>query len=226
MSIITLTDGTIFDLTENFPSVTAPVSVSCSGGIESTLLLYLLLQMYGAREVHVCTGVIPGRRSWESENAVRVAQLLGATNIHRIEDNFTVMSPEEQINLIANVRQNYSTGNHYIGEALTWYSANSTDAEREARSRVNRGIMIPFIRARLTKRHVIDLYVQLGIQHLLGETYSCTVKGDIHCGQCYCCHERVRGFNELGMVDTVPYERPWDTMVSRLNMPELIKKNW
>lgn len=226
MSSITLRDGTVFNLAEHFPDTTTPVSVACSGGIESSILLYLLLQIYGASNVHVCTGVMQGRRSWESTNAVRIAQAFGATNIHAVSDNFTVMNPEEQIRMLAKIRQDYSTGNHYIGEALSWYSANHTTAEVEQRSRTNRGIFVPFIKAGLTKRHTIDLYYQLGIEEYLPQTYSCTAFDTEHCGTCYCCNERVRGFNELGLIDSVTYGQSWETMVAGLNDPGKIKKNW
>ena len=226
MSSITLRDGTVFNLTEHFPDTSSPVSVACSGGIESTLLLYLLLQVYGANDVHVCTGVVRGRRNWESTNAVRVAQALGATHIHPVTDNFTTMNPDEQMRMLAKVRQDHSTGNHYIGEALTWYSVNDTSLEAEQRGRLNRGLFLPFIKARLTKRHVIDFYFQLGIESRLAQTHSCTTRGDQHCGICYCCNERVRGFHELGLIDSVTYGESWETIVAGLDNPSIIKKNW
>ncbi len=226
MSSITLQDGTIFSLTEHFPETSLPVSVSCSGGIESSLLLHLLLQIYGTNNVHVCTGIIQGRRTWESTNAVRIAEAIGATHIHTFDDNFIAMNPEEQIRMTAKVRQDHSTGNHYIGEALSWYSANHTSEDREERSRINRSVFVPFVRAKLTKRHVIDLYYQLGIENLLQYTHSCTNYGEQHCGDCYCCYERVRGFHELGLRDTVTYGESWETIVAGLEDPMRIKKNW
>lgn len=227
MAVITLQNNKIFDLSAHFPETESPVSIACSGGVESTVLLYLLLQMYGPNNVYVGTGVIHGRRDWESVNAVRIAQQLGAVHVHSIDDNFTVLGPEEQLRLRDTLRQQFSTGNHYIGESLMYYAVNHTSVRREqyARTSAQRNFL-PFISAQFTKRDVIDLYIQLGIQHVLSETHSCTAYGNIHCGQCYCCLERVRGFEEVGIPDSVSYDQSWGSMVARLDTPELIKKNW
>lgn len=227
MAIITLQNNKTLDLAVHFPEIDKPVSVACSGGIESTVILHLLLQMYGPDNVHVCTGVIRGRRDWESVNAVRIAQSLGATHIHSIDDNFSVMYPIEQMRLRDTIRNQFSTGNHYIGESLMYYAANHTSVQQEQLTRNNsQRNFLPFIAAQFTKRDVIDLSIQLEIGEILGQTHSCTSQGDTHCGQCYCCLERVRGFNEMGMVDSAPYDISWQSIVERLETPALIKKNW
>ncbi len=227
MSTITLRDGIVFDLAKHFPETNKPVSVSCTGGMDSTLLLYLVLQMYGPQNVHVCTGVIHGRRQWEAVNAETIALSLGAVHIHKHDDDYTAMGPEEQIRLLRHVYHTYNTCNHYIGEGLNWFSANHTTSEIEERSRLNNNIFVPFIRDQLQKKHVIDMYYQLGIEHLLAQTHSCTTQATTHCGACYCCYERVKGFDDLGLIDTAgTYGRDWNEIVQRTKDQSLVRKNW
>lgn len=225
MAVITLQNNKIFDLSAHFPETSYPVGVACTGGIESTILLYLLLQMYGAQNVHVCTGVIHGRREWEAPKAVQMASRLGAIHVHQFDDNFFAMGPDEQLRMRKAARDEYDVINYYIGESPMHYALNHTTPQVEAVSRVNVNHFLPFISTGFTKRDVIDLYYQLGVSDLLQHTYSCTAQGDIHCGECYCCLERVRGFDELGVQDPTTYAIDRALIVAECANPERIKQN-
>lgn len=217
-----------FKIEDLFPDTMQVVGLSGSGGAESTLLMYLLAERYGPENVHVFSGVVHGRRHWESGNAARMAEHIGIKNVHLVDDDFLYMSAREQKRLITRARNHpYNCQGYFIGESLNYFSPNSTPQPiQEEINRTKHSIYLPFIKARLTKSHIIDIYFQLGIQDILFKTHSCTVQDGTHCGECYCCLERVKGFNDLGLQDKATYDRDWETITQRTLDKTLIKKNW
>lgn len=73
-------------------------------------------------------------------------------------------------------------------------------------------LRIPF--GHLDKAEIIDLYLQLGYEELLYQTWSCTTHytlvDEIHCGKCFNCQERVDGHRQLGIPDLTKYR--YDTV--------------
>ena len=57
--------------------------------------------------------------------------------------------------------------------------------------------IIKFPLLHLEKSHVIDLYYKLGIENILQYTHSCIKNEETPCGICHGCAERIWGFNEL-----------------------------
>jgi NH3-dependent NAD+ synthetase len=55
----------------------------------------------------------------------------------------------------------------------------------------------------LYKSHVIDLYYRLGVENLLQYTHSCDIFETRPCGTCNGCREREWGFNELDKIDPI-----------------------
>jgi 7-cyano-7-deazaguanine synthase in queuosine biosynthesis len=53
----------------------------------------------------------------------------------------------------------------------------------------------------LTKAHVVQLIIQLGLEKLFSLTHSCVYDIDIPCGVCNRCNERVWAFSQLGLID-------------------------
>lgn len=227
-SIVTLKpDNTVFDLEADFLDKYKTASVSCSGGIESTLLLHLAAQKYGVDNVHALTGFIKGRRQWESVNAGRIAKELNITNVHVIDKEFEFLSSHEQKKIIYVSKRQLKCDVHYIGEAWMYFAFNTTwMPEQEEVPRTKDSVHLPFIRFKMKKANVIDLYFQQNIEELLYQTHSCTIRGSLHCGECYCCMERVKGFSDLGKKDKARYNRDWDTMVRASRDPALLRKNW
>lgn len=63
-------------------------------------------------------------------------------------------------------------------------------------------LVAPFLHA--TKKDVVLAAVELGVP--IAHTWSCYRGGEIHCGECPTCRERIKAFTEAGYRDPVPYE--------------------
>lgn len=53
----------------------------------------------------------------------------------------------------------------------------------------------------LTKDRILDLFYINGVSDLLKITHTCTEQPKGRCGQCWQCHERAWGFEQLGLKD-------------------------
>jgi 7-cyano-7-deazaguanine synthase len=51
----------------------------------------------------------------------------------------------------------------------------------------------------MNRKQVIRLAVRLGIP--IEQTWSCHRQGNVHCGQCYACRQRLEAFGSLGLKD-------------------------
>jgi 7-cyano-7-deazaguanine synthase len=60
-------------------------------------------------------------------------------------------------------------------------------------------VMLPL--AELDRRKIINLAVELNVP--LELTWSCHLKGESHCRQCYSCLQRIEAFDSLGIKDPV-----------------------
>lgn len=206
-------DSRLYDLDYHFPDVEGDVGVSLSSGIESTILLHILCEIYGKRRVKAFSGLIKGRRSWEYQRAYKMSLQLGVFNHYTIDDDFVCMSPAENGKLLRQAVKMTGIQSWFNGAAKLLYHPTFNNKESAARMREN-NVFLPFIE--LEKKHTIDLYYQYNVEHLLGMTHSCTMVGDKHCGNCVCCFERVRGFVELGIQDPAPYHVSWSAAVEAM----------
>lgn len=204
-------DGQILDLENKFSSKLKTVGVAISGGIESIALLLLLLKRYGNENVKVFTAYIKGRRVWESENASRIAADLGLKHFNVIDAGFRVMSPDEHLVLFNKASEKNAFDGWFLGSNKLLFSHSFKPTAKQTKYMKENRIHTPFID--LYKFHTIDIYFQLGLTEYLYKTFSCTERGDIHCGKCYCCYERVRGFAMLNEVDKASYALSWDEML-------------
>ena len=60
-------------------------------------------------------------------------------------------------------------------------------------------VFMPF--TNLEKSHIIDIYYQLKIEHLLSLTFSCDQSELTPCGSCNGCRERQWGFDQIHQMD-------------------------
>jgi 7-cyano-7-deazaguanine synthase in queuosine biosynthesis len=172
--------------------------------------------------VKAFSGVIEGRRGWESNYAAKMAQWMNVQHIP-VDDDFSCMSPKESVRLYNHAFQKYDIRSWFVGAAKLWYHPTFHTLQTSLELR-KKGVYLPFID--LQKQHTIDLYYQLGVEHLLKDTHSCTAQGVTHCGNCVCCSERVRGFNELGLNDHSIYDCGWTEALREAYVPGRIVKTW
>lgn len=201
-------DGFIFDLDYHFPPLEGEVGVSLSAGIESTILLAMLVKRYGKNRVRAFTGLMHGRREWESKNALQMSLRMGVLSHYTVDADFSHMSVPEARRLLTTARELTEIQSWFTGTSKLLYHPMVFNKESAAALRQH-GIYLPFIE--LEKKHTVDLYYHMNVEHLLPVAHSCTMRGDIHCGTCVCCNERVRGFYELGLVDPATYSCDWST---------------
>lgn len=74
------------------------------------------------------------------------------------------------------------------------YALNRKDAVR---------IEAPFVR--YSKADVLRTGLELGVDY--AQTWSCYAGQAVACGQCPTCAERLKAFEEVGLVDPIPYAR-------------------
>lgn len=221
-------DGTELDLDYAFPSNLKTVAMSMSGGVESAALYLLLERFYGKQNVYVFSAHIE-RRSWEAKKARDLCQYLGVDLNHfaTVDDNFNDMSPPEnkRLRMIAKRLCNFDGWFNGANKLLFAHTKVLSDAHKQlVRSE---GVFLPFID--LLKHNTIEIFYLIGRQDVLYKTHSCTINhfNQGHCGKCYCCHERVRGFAVLGEQDKATYNVDWKEILDECYYSDKhIIKNW
>lgn len=177
--------------------------VLLSGGIDSTVVLAMLVKEYGKKEVYFLRGDFFCKQSYREGTAVSkiAVQRYGVLG-QKMPMGWV---PEKQGNVVpgrniimigtaAAVAMREGAKNIYIG-CNADDVANFPDCSHEflqaAKSAVKLGygIDLHFPLARLTKRQIVTRAVELGVN--LDETYSCYTGNDQHCGECLACKMRI-----------------------------------
>ena len=65
-------------------------------------------------------------------------------------------------------------------------------------------ILLPL--AKMNRKQIIRLAMKLNAPIEL--TWSCHREGDVHCGSCYSCKQRLEAFDDLGLKDPASYSSP------------------
>lgn len=222
-------DGTELDLDYAFPTELKTVAMSMSGGVESAALYLLLERFYGKDNVYVFSAHID-RRDWEAEKAKALCEYLHvshSTHFRVLNDNFHDMSPLENKRLRMMARKAVRFDGWFNGANKLLFAPTkilSNDHKQLVRSE---GVYLPFID--LLKQNTIEIFYLLGRQDVLWNTHSCTINhfDEGHCGKCYCCHERVRGFGVLGEKDKATYNVEWEEILNECYYSDKhTVKNW
>ncbi len=221
-------DGTKLDLDYAFPSKLKTVAMSMSGGVESAALYLLLERFYGKENVYVFSAHID-RRKWETKKAREICEYLNVNPGHFnvIHDRFNDMSPLEnkRLRILASSICNFDgwfNGANKLFFALT--KILTPEHKQLVRSE---NVYLPFID--ILKQNSIEIFYLLKREDVLWKTHSCTINTfeDGHCGKCYCCHERVRGFAVLGEKDKATYNVEWANILKECYYSDKhIVKNW
>ena len=202
------------------------IYVALTGGVESTLILYLVQKYYPKHRIIPCTYRFGDRRAWEFHKATYVAHKLGAEKV--IEAGF-LKNSAVMAELLPTVQQYFNRENGvfqnvrdndpdfiagFTGKNTTTLDPEIITPEEQKKYLLVFEIHRPFLL--LNKHETLGLYYQLGVEHLLNYTHSCQRRGNKHCGHCHACWERVDAFDALGKIDPAIYEDSFETVVQRV----------
>jgi len=183
------------------PKIRKRLGVLVSGGIDSTLLYYLLL--YLNKENNASHIIKPftvlrneGAKYFAKPMVNHVHRILGLPeSFSTIVGDTTLPEPEQVKSGVENIIQKLGYGVVYIG-AISLRPEHLINIEKPITIETPE-VRFPLLN--LEKSHVIDLYYKLGIESILQYTHSCNTSETEHCGFCNGCTERIWGFTELGL---------------------------
>lgn len=177
------------------------IGVMVSGGIDSTLLYYLLQYLKKSQKTdHFIRPFMVPRK----EGSIHFAKPM-VNHVHRlldlppsyptqigdntVEESKQVESGVVQAITFAKIETMY-IGAIYIRpeHLLGWDRPITVETD-----------IIKFPLLHLEKSHVIDLYFKLGIESILQYTHSCIKNVQVHCGTCHGCIERIWGYDQLNI---------------------------
>ena len=178
------------------------IVVCVSGGIDSTLLYYLLLkERQDTNSSHEIVPVVVHRKEGSKVYArpviKKINQIFKITNpVYRL--GVTTLPEAQQV--ASAVEQAYKILKAdvvYVG-VITNREEHTVGFDPVVIPTIER-FYTPFLH--LEKSHVVDIYYQLGIQSLLEYTHSCDQSETEQCGTCNGCRERAWGFAQIGQRD-------------------------
>lgn len=190
-------------LSLELPSTTK-VGVLVSGGVDSTLLYYLLLHIKHQTNSSVDITPIVIHRKEGSKHFARPI-------VERINQIFNIYKKPKQLGntMLPEPEQVESAVKHafYLLKLETVYVGVISNREEHLIGFnpipiiEHHSVQTPF--KNLEKSHVVDMFYQLGIDHLLPFTHSCDQHETAACGLCNGCRERQWGFEQLDKSDPV-----------------------
>jgi 7-cyano-7-deazaguanine synthase len=229
-----------FDLNKLFPPIPpGNIYIAFTGGVESTLVLYLLLERYPNRNIIPCTWKFGDRRLNEYEHALSMCAHLGVLDKHVLagytKDSTKIVNhPKEPIpyfnkeNLVFELmrKQDPDFVVGFTGKNTTLLDPEKITPEEQEKYLVWYDVHRPLLF--LDKHHVVDLYYQLGVEDLLLFAHTCYVaieqpnydRGiiptkDTHCGLCAACIERLEAFDRNGIKDPAIYDGDYEVLIKR-----------
>lgn len=206
--------------------------IGITGGVESSILLYLLLDRYPKHNIIPCTWTFGDRRRHEWYHARSMCEQLGIAHNHisagHLESSVEVAKkPKEPdqyfnkenklfINFIDN-DSNFVAG--FSGKNTTLLDPEKITPEQQRKYVVWFKVHRPFLT--FDKHHIIDLYYKVGAEDLLPFTQTCVTSIEkklqkTHCGACDACYERIEAFDRLGKKDPAIYQQDYGSLVDKV----------
>lgn len=202
-----------YNANDHFSNKLDRIGVMATGGVDSTAVLAIAKRIYGAQHVQAITINAKPRLDgthpyWYSSFAKKTADILGI--IHRevegFDGNFTSSTSIDTTvtRVISRLKiLKPDIDGFFIGTTTNYYRSNiKYDFLTNVDLNINQ-VFIPFLR--FYKKDSLSILQHLE-PDLIKETYSCSTRPHTHCGKCYCCLERRRGFDEAGIPDPTVYE--------------------
>ena len=192
-----------------------PIGISCSGGADSALLLYILMK-FSKDPIHIftCSVDIKNRSTIRSASNV-VSKIIDLTENHNIYQHYHFIkeSPtldelfKQQMFFLKNklinclytaITQNPPYEVHKdFKEISTEIDERNSDTLRPLYA-LDNPIYMPF--RNINKKIIANMYKELGLMNTLFPiTRSCEslTLTEGHCGECWWCEERMWGFGRL-----------------------------
>ena len=179
------------------------IGIFISGGTDSTLLAYMLLnenKMFGKNISFFCIPKFDGAQKYAIKCVRKIEELLNipTQKIYIIGDPFwdhteTVQKAWQE------VLSKKLVDRLFLADNITPPNENFPGLAPIRKKSSNAFLSQPFFE--LTKDEIIIKYYELGIEELLLETHTCTEQNEGECGICWQCSERAWAFNMLNKKD-------------------------
>jgi 7-cyano-7-deazaguanine synthase in queuosine biosynthesis len=217
-------DNFEFDFEQAFPELPdGNIYAAVTGGVESTLLLFLLLSVYGHERVIACTYEFGDRRQWEWPKAHHVVKVLNCKQ-HVTAGFMKTFKPSDPTSaeiyfnrenkLFDHVRTDPKFVAGFTGKNTTTLDPEVITPTEQVHYLKYFNVHRPFLL--MDKSHTIDLYYKLHVESLLADTHSCIQSGTTPCGSCHACYERIEAFDRLGRIDPAIYGQDYDSLVQKV----------
>ena len=192
-----------------------PLGISCSGGADSSLLLYILMK-YATGPIHVFTCVLDSKNRSTVKSAANVlSNIIDLTGNYNVYHHFHFVKEGKRIEEL--FKQQMQFVEHktvdWLYTAITQNPPFEVQRTFKEPSRENherhplvqrpvymqdQPIYMPF--TNIDKQTIAKMYMELNLMvSLFPVTRSCEslTLTTGHCGECWWCEERLWGFNRL-----------------------------
>ena len=179
------------------------IGVLVSGGLDSALLYYLIKKLTLTDDRY---SVIPytiirndGSSRYAQPVIDYVHEVLGIE--HQYATKLDIDETDSELQVAAGMRELRNTDRNliYIGIIQT-LEEHALHGVPKPYVPVN-SEMFNYPLKDLTKAHIVQLTIQLGLEKLFTLTHSCVYDIDTPCGNCNRCNERAWAFTQLGLID-------------------------
>jgi hypothetical protein len=190
------------------------IGVLLSGGMDSAIMLFLLLKeikdnnltvdltVYNVPNVNDNAAVYAGNIVEFLEKYFNTDIKFKSIGNGHAEPLKLIRQPAAEILATKEIDIIYSGQNQFPPEARLWTAYKSAQGKfirRDPRLPDPDNVRFPFVK--LYKNHILDLYRQFNILELAAITHSCTAQKTGTCKECLWCVERTWAFTQLGLTD-------------------------
>lgn len=227
-SSVTLgTDNRVFDLDKAFPPLPpGNIYIGVTGGVESSIVLHLLVERYPNHNIIPCTWKFGDRRYNEYYHAEIICAQVGLASKH-VQAGYLKHSAEavrepdlidDRFNKENKLFMNFENDPNFVagftGKNTTELDPEKIRPEEQEKYLVWYKVHRPLLT--YNKHHAVDLYYKVGAEDLLEFTNSCSFARARHCGRCDGCFERIEAFDRLGIRDPAIYDEDFNVLVHRV----------